>query len=78
MKPADFDFRDLRTVAQIIDASRPAPSEEPTLRPGTVRDWIFYSADYDFARCIVRVGRRVYIHLPSFNAWLGSRLGRSA
>jgi hypothetical protein len=75
--PADFDYRDLRTVRQIIDDSRPSPDREPTLREGTLRDWIFYSADYDFERCVLRIGRRVYVHLPTFNAWLAARLGRS-
>ena len=65
------DFRRLRTVAKIAGESD-SPFTEPGLR------WMIHRADENgFARCLVRVGRRVLIDLDQFNLWLGERSGEN-
>lgn len=57
------DFRELRRVDQIA-------RENPALSAGTIRWWIARDVDRFASRCILKVGRSVYVSLPAFNAWL--------
>lgn len=69
---ADFDFRDLRTVEQIVQAN---PEAIPEKR---LRWWIERAEVNGFSGCLVRVGKTLMIHEPRFNRWLRDHLGRAA
>lgn len=42
----------------------------PAFTVSTVRWWIFRSTVNGFEMCIVKIGRRVFIDLVAFKAWL--------
>ncbi len=58
-----MNFENLRTVAQISDGN-------PALTENTLRWWIFNSKANGLDAALVRLGRRVYIDLDRFNAWI--------
>lgn len=58
-----MNFQDLMTVNQVV-------RENPTLTSGAVRWMIFNSTSNGMDKCLVRIGRRVYINRPAFNQWL--------
>ena len=63
-----LDFRDLRRVASVAQ-------ENPDLSEDTLRWWIDQAHRNGFHKCVVRVGRNVYIHVPSLNRWLQDHVG---
>lgn len=67
--PEPFDFRDLRTAKQIAAAN-------PALSCSTLKWWIYGGEANGLQAAIIRIGRKVLIHEPTFNAWLRDRLGR--
>jgi hypothetical protein len=58
-----MDVQNVLTVAQLA-ALNPAFSE------ATLRWWIFNAEKTGFARCLVRIGGRVYIDRAAFEVWL--------
>ena len=73
-----IQFENLRTVQQVVDASRPVAEAEPTITEGSLRWLIFNAEENGLDQALVRVGRRVLIDVDAFNAWLESRRARSA
>ncbi len=72
-----LDFQNLRSVRQIVDASRPAgPDSEPAITEGSLRWLIFNAQENGLDQALVRVGRRVLIDLDAFNDWLESQRAR--
>ena len=58
------DLKSLRTVKQLC-------VEYPHLfTEGALRWWIFNRQRNKFDRCIIRIGRRLYIDLEALKAWL--------
>lgn len=64
-------FDNLRTVRQIVEASRQASGgQHPAITEGGLR-WLIFRADQNgLDQAIVRVGRRVLIDVEAFNSWL--------
>ena len=64
-------FDNLRTVRQIVEASKKASGDQnPAITEGGLR-WLIFRADQNgLAEAIVRVGRRVLIDVEAFNRWL--------
>ena len=63
-----MNAEDLRTVKQTV-------AECPWLTEPALRRYIFDSAQNGLAPALVRIGRRLLIHQPTFNAWLESHRG---
>jgi hypothetical protein len=57
------NFENLRTIAQIGEGN-------PALSENTVRWWIFNAQSNGLDAALVRLGRRVYIDVERFNAWI--------
>jgi len=55
--------RNVLTIPQLV-ALYPAFSEP------TVRWWIFHAEKFDFGKCIIRIGGRVFIIKEEFDKWL--------
>lgn len=62
--PERVSLARLRTIAQLAAESAGLFSE------GSLRWHVFHAAETGLDRAIVRVGRRVYIDLDRFEAWL--------
>ncbi len=74
-----IQFEKLRTVQQIVDASRPVGIDTvPAITEGSLRWLIFNAEENGLNQALVRVGRRVLIDVDAFNAWLESRRACSA
>ena len=62
----------LRTIRQLADATS-------AISEATIRWWIFHAETNGLDKCIVRVGRRVYIDIEDFDVWLeGQRVAQAA
>ena len=72
-------FDNLRTVRQIVEASREASGgQQPAITEGGLR-WLIFRADQNgLDEAIVRVGRRVLIDVEAFNRWLERGRGAAA
>lgn len=67
-------FEDLRSVRQIVEASRAgSPDNAPAITEGSLRWLIFNAAENGLEQAIVRVGRRVLIDTAAFNDWLANQ-----
>lgn len=58
-----MQLKDILTVAQLAELN-------PAFSESTIRWWIFNAERNGFARCLLRVGGRVYIDAHSFKQWL--------
>tara|TARA_Y100000296_G_scaffold13808_1_gene16111 strand:- start:2249 stop:2491 length:243 start_codon:yes stop_codon:yes gene_type:complete len=58
------DYKNLRTVKQIVENAYPIITE------GKMRWWIFHADTNGLAKAIVRIGGRVYLDRDVFNQWL--------
>lgn len=56
-----------------ISTVRQLKEKYPFLTEGSIRAWIFNAASNGFHRCIVRIGRRVYIDEIEFSRWIKSQ-----
>lgn len=56
----------LRTVEQLADET------EGRISRRSIQDWIYTNQD-DFCRCVVRIGRRIYLDIDEVEAWLLER-----
>lgn len=58
-----MQLKDVLTVAQLAELN-------PAFSESTIRWWIFNAEKNGFARCLLRVGGRVYIDAVAFKRWL--------
>ena len=66
------EYQHLKTVRQLCD-------EFPHLfTEGSLRWWIFRRTTNGFDRCIVRIGRRLYIDSLALKEWLAEHRGLTA
>lgn len=56
-------------IKNIVTVSQMAESN-PAFTEPTLRWWIFHAERFDFNRCIIRIGGRVYIDQTEFARWL--------
>lgn len=60
-------LENLRTVKQIVERN------PEVLTEAVVRWWIFNAEQNGLGMAVVRIGRRVYIDQPEFDAWITSQ-----
>lgn len=70
-----MDYLRLMTLQQ-VEASSIGPDGEPRFSVGVLRGWLQRNINGMREACVVKVGRRMYIDVERFGAWL--ELSRSA
>ncbi|WP_290478764.1 DNA-binding protein [Hyphomonas sp. UBA1923] len=58
-----MNVQNILTVSQLAELN-------PAFTEPTLRWWIFHADRFDFNKCLIRIGGRVYIDLRAFTEWL--------
>ena len=47
----------------------------PQFKKSSIRYYLFHREENGFAEVVTKIGRKIFIHEPSFGEWMDSKLG---